>query len=58
VRQVGAVLVVIDPIMAFFDDTICTGNDQSVRQALAPLARLAEETGCVILLVRHLNKTG
>src|SRR5262249_1699517 len=40
------------------DDTICTGNDQSVRQALAPLARLAEETGCVILLVRHLNKTG
>jgi hypothetical protein len=58
IRRTGAVLVVIDPIMAFFDDTICTANDQSVRQALAPLARLAEETGCVILLVRHLNKTG
>jgi hypothetical protein len=58
IRRVGAVLVVIDPIMAFFDETISTANDQSVRQALAPLARLAEETGCVILLVRHLNKTG
>jgi hypothetical protein len=58
IREVGAVLVVIDPIMVFFDETVCTGNDQSVRQALAPLARLAEETGCVILLVRHLNKTG
>jgi hypothetical protein len=58
IRRTGAVLVVIDPIMAFLDETISTGNDQSVRQALAPLARLAEETGCVILLVRHLNKTG
>jgi hypothetical protein len=44
--------------MAFFDETICTGNDQSVRQALAPLAQLAEVSGCTILLVRHLNKNG
>jgi RecA-family ATPase len=58
VRQVGAVLVIIDPIMAFFDETVCTGNDQSVRQTLAPLARLAEETTCAVLLVRHLNETG
>src|SRR5262249_4820635 len=58
VRQGGACLGGIDPIMAFFDDTICTGNDQSVRQARAPPAPRAEERGGVILRVRHLNRTG
>jgi hypothetical protein len=57
-RASGAVLVVIDPIMAFLDESICSGNDQSVRQALAPLAALAESTECAVLLVRHLNKSG
>lgn len=56
-QRTGAVLLVIDPVMAFLDETICSNNDQSVRQALAPLAKLAEETGCTILLIRHLNKT-
>jgi hypothetical protein len=58
ILEASAVLTVIDPIMAFLDDTIMSGNDQSVRQALAPLAAVAEETGCAMLLVRHLNKTG
>jgi hypothetical protein len=58
IKETSAALVVIDPIMAFLDETICTGNDQSVRQALSPLANLGERTGAVILLVRHLNKTG
>jgi putative DNA primase/helicase len=57
-RASGAVLVVIDPIMAFLDETICSSNDQSVRQALAPLAALAESVECAVLLVRHLNKNG
>lgn len=51
-------LVVIDPLMEFLDPSICTGSDQSVRRALAPLARLAAKYQCVILLVRHLNKRG
>jgi hypothetical protein len=58
IRATSAVLVVIDPVMAFLDETICSGNDQSVRQALAPLAVLAEQTSCAVLLVRHLNKAG
>jgi hypothetical protein len=44
VRQVGARLVIIDPIMAFFDKTVCTGNHHPVRQALPPLAGLAKES--------------
>ncbi len=58
VAQAGAKLVVIDPILAYLDQGISSANDQSVRRALRPLARLAEQSGCVILLVRHLNKSG
>ena len=51
-------LVVIDPIMAFLDASVNAANDQSVRRALRPLAGLAEKYGCVILLIRHINKSG
>jgi hypothetical protein len=58
VRRTEAALVIIDPVMAFLDEHICSSNDQSVRQALAPLASMAERTGAAIVLVRHLNKVG
>jgi hypothetical protein len=51
-------LVVIDPITAFLDPNVFTGNDLSVRRALAPLAALAERQQAAILLVRHLTKAG
>jgi hypothetical protein len=56
IQQTAARLVIIDPIMAFFDTSVAVGSDQNVRQALAPLADMAERTRSVILLVRHLNK--
>ncbi len=55
--QTGARLV-IDPIMAFLEQTVLTASDLSMRQALLPLVRLAEQYRCVILLIRHLNKSG
>jgi hypothetical protein len=55
-RQTWAKLVVIDPIVAFLDPNVLNGSDQSVRRALLPLAELAEKHGCVVLLIRHLNK--
>jgi hypothetical protein len=57
VKQVSAKLVVIDPIMAFLDPSIASYSDQSVRRALLPLIQLAKFHRCVILLIRHLNKT-
>src|SRR5262249_41962849 len=57
-RQTEAKLVVIDPIMAFLEPHVALGSDAAVRQALFPLAQLAELHHCVILLVRHLNKGG
>lgn len=55
-RQTGARLAVIDPIMAFLDASVCIGSDPSVRRVLEPLADLAEKHRCTLLLVRHLNK--
>jgi hypothetical protein len=56
VRDTDAKLVVIDPFVAFLDKTVSSHNDRSVRTALRLLKAIAEEQGCAILLVRHLNK--
>jgi hypothetical protein len=53
-----AQLVVIDPILAFLEPQVLSGNDPSVRAALAPLERLAERHRCTVLLIRHLTKRG
>jgi hypothetical protein len=51
-------LVVIDPIAAYWGESVRTHNDASVRKALAPLKEVAESTGAAIVFIRHLNKTG
>jgi AAA domain len=56
ITRTKARLVIIDPVNAFLAPGIMANNDQSVRQALLPLAQLAQELGCCILLIRHLNK--
>lgn len=55
--EAHARLVVIDPITAYLSTKeVRAGDDPSTRQALMPLVELARDTGCAILLVRHLNK--
>jgi len=56
IAQTGARLIVIDPLGAHLPGTINAWQDQSVRRALAPLGRIAEETDCAVLAVLHLNK--
>jgi len=56
VERVGASLVIVDPLMAFLSGGTNSHRDQDVRRALAPLAKLAEETGAAVVVVRHLNK--
>ena len=57
-RLTRAKLVIVDPVVAFLDPSVQLGCDSSVRRALAPLIELAEKHQCVIVLVRHLNKSG
>jgi len=51
-------LVVLDPIVSFLDAGVCDNSNQSVRRALLPLAQLAQQHQCVMLMIRHLNKKG
>src|SRR5262249_18056673 len=51
-------LVVLDPVIAFFDQSVNDASNQSVRRALLPLGDLAKKYSATMLLVRHLNKKG
>ena len=56
VTEHKARLVVVDPLMAHLPESVNSWRDQSVRRAMAPLHRLAEEERCAVLVVAHLNK--
>jgi hypothetical protein len=56
VGQLGASLLVVDPLVAHLPGQIDSHRDQSVRRALAPLYRLAESRCCAVLALMHLNK--
>jgi putative DNA primase/helicase len=50
-------VLILDPLMAFLGTTK-TAIDNEVRKVLTPLRYLAEETGCAIVAIRHLRKSG
>ncbi len=54
--RTGARLVVLDPVTDFLGPAVSLPSETSVRQALAPLRRLARQHDCAILMIRHLNK--
>jgi RecA-family ATPase len=56
VAEVGANLLIVDPLVAHLPGGIDSHKDQSVRRALAPLYRLAEAQGCAVVALMHLNK--
>jgi hypothetical protein len=54
----GVAMVVLDPLMSAISDTLDTHVNRQVRQALDPLARMADRTGAVMAGVAHFNKSG
>lgn len=54
IERVNAKLVIVDPLSAFMSGDI--NKDQDVRRALTPFARLAEEMGCAVVVLRHFTK--
>lgn len=56
IREMGAALVVIDPLNGYIDGKINTHSDHEVRMALTPLVEMAARSGAAIIGVRHLNK--
>jgi hypothetical protein len=49
-------LVVLDPLMSLISDRIDTHRERNVREALDPLAKIADRTQAVILGIAHFNK--
>lgn len=58
VDEVGASLVVIDPLFAYLTGEVNSFRDQDIRRALFPISTMAERLGIAVLIVRHLNKAG
>jgi hypothetical protein len=54
VTETNARLLIVDVLMAYMPGD--AHKDQDVRKALTPFAKLAERTGCSMLLLRHLKK--
>jgi AAA domain len=56
--EVGAVLLVLDPLMSRLSDRLDTHRDAEVRLALEPLAALANRAHLAVLGIIHHNKSG
>ena len=50
-------LVALDPLMSAISDTLDTHVNRQVRQALDPLARIADRTGAIVAGIAHFNKS-
>lgn len=57
IRDKGAALVVLDPLVSALGDRLDSHKDHSVRQGLDPINQVASETGAAILGLVHLNKS-
>lgn len=55
--QIGAKMVVLDPIQAFIGHNGNMANAVKMREILSKLSKVAEETNCAIILVGHMTKT-
>ncbi|OYX78475.1 MAG: hypothetical protein B7Y82_04460 [Sphingomonadales bacterium 32-65-25] len=56
-EEIGDVrLIIIDPPSAYLGPKVDAYKESDVRKVLAPLTKLAHDTGALVLLVVHLNK--
>jgi hypothetical protein len=58
IEENDARLAWVDPFMAAIGQRLNSYKDQDMRSLLAPLAKVAEDTQCAIVLIRHPRKGG
>ena len=56
IDQTRAQLLIVDPVQSFLGAGIDLHRSNETRPIMDGLGRLADETGCAILILRHLNK--
>lgn len=57
IRETSARLMILDPVQAYVGEKVDMNRANEVRAILKKAAAAAEQTGCAIVLVGHLNKT-
>jgi hypothetical protein len=58
IKRLEVALLALDPLMSAVDRKVDTYNDRDMRTVLEPLARLADDTGCMVAGLGHFNKSG
>ena len=58
IRQTGARLMILDPVQGYVGEKIDMNRANEIRSVMKKVSSVAEKTGCAIVLVGHLNKTG
>ena len=56
IRENHARLLIIDPVQAFLGADVDMNRANEVRPIFQKLGEIAQETGCAIILIGHLNK--
>lgn len=56
IRENHAKLLIIDPVQAFLGADVDMNRSNEVRPIFRKLGEIAQETGCAIILIGHLNK--
>lgn len=56
IREIDAKLLIIDPLQAFLDNETDFTRPGAIRESFARLAKTAEETGCAVVMIGHMNK--
>jgi RecA-family ATPase len=58
IHEIDAKLIVLDPLQAYIGDGGDMNRADGVRPMLKRLAAVAERTGCAIVIIGHMNKSG
>lgn len=56
IRQTGAKLVIFDPIQGYVGSDTDINRANEIRTVMRRISKIAEETGCAIVFIGHLNK--
>lgn len=57
IRETGARLIILDPIQAYLGADVDMHRANEIRPVLMRLSMLAEEYGCAVILIGHMNKS-
>ncbi|ADU26818.1 AAA family ATPase [Ethanoligenens harbinense] len=56
ILETGARLIVLDPMQAYLGDQVDMHRANEIRPMFKRLCRMAERTGCAVILIGHMNK--